>query len=117
MAVSLARGLQGLSIRIAKGVNRHRGAHGTVFRERYHAHELRTLAETKNALRYVAANDWKHGNVSVDRGARHDPCSSFYFWGPNRLFAGEHPPVVAALTDHLKAAMRLVLGLRGPPPR
>jgi hypothetical protein len=116
-APALGRGLQGLGIRIAKGVNRLRGGKGTVFRERYHAHELCTLTETRRALRYVAGNDHHHGNVAIDFAGRVDPCSSFYFWTrERRLFAEEAAPVMAALTDHLTAALRLELGLKGPPP-
>jgi hypothetical protein len=109
--------MQGLGIRIAKGVNRVRGGEGTVFRERYHAHELRTLTETRRALRYIARNDHHHGNVRSDFTGRIDPCSSFYFWAPTgRLFADEELPVMTARTDHLRAALRLELGLRGSPP-
>jgi REP element-mobilizing transposase RayT len=116
-ALALGRGMQGLGIRIAKGVNRTRGKKGTVFRERYHAHELRTLTETRRALRYVAHNDHHHGNVDLGSARRADPCSSFYFWVPNRaLFVDEEAPVMAPLTDHLKAGLRLELHLKGPPP-
>ena len=117
-ATALSRGMQGLGIRIAKGVNRLRHGEGTVFRERYHAHELRTLTETRRALRYVARNDHHHGNVSADFTGRIDPCSSFYFWAPDQgrgLFSDEELPVMTARTDHLKAALRLELGLKGPP--
>lgn len=116
-APALGRGMQGLGIRIAKSVNRLRGGKGAVFRERYHAHELRTLTETRRALRYVATNDHHHDHVKLDFEGRVDPCSSFYFWAPQRrFFVGEDTPVMAALTDHLKAALRLELGLKGPPP-
>lgn len=117
-AEALGHGLQGLNIRIAKGVNRLRGGHGPVFRERYHAHELRTLTETRRALRYVAANDWKHSHTGGARAAgMADPCSSFYFWAPSRrLFVEEEAPVMASRTAHLQAALRLEFGLRGPPP-
>jgi REP element-mobilizing transposase RayT len=116
-ATALGRGMQGLGIRIAKGINRVRDGKGPVFRERYHAHELRTLTETRRALRYVARNDHHHGNVRDASTGRIDPCSSFYFWVPNRgLFTDEELPVMAARTDHLKAALRLELGWKGPPP-
>lgn len=100
--------MQGLNIRIAKHVNRLRGGKGTVLRERYHAHELRSLRETRRALRYVARNDHHHGNSSTDFAGRADLCSSFYFLASDRrLFATEELPFMPPLTDHLKAALRL----------
>jgi REP element-mobilizing transposase RayT len=116
-AAALGRGMQGLTIRIARGVNRLRGVGGSVFHERYHAHELRTLTETRNAMRYLVHNDLHHGNVGVDFAGRVDPCTSLYFWThPRRLFAGENAPVTAPRSDHLRAALRLDFGVKGPPP-
>jgi hypothetical protein len=57
---SLARGLQGLAIRLAKALNREFARHGKVFAERYHAHILRTPAEVKRAIQYVHRNWHKH---------------------------------------------------------
>src|SRR5262249_19348018 len=57
---ALARGVQGLSIRIAKAINRRLGRHGKVFNDRYHARALRTPRETRWAMRYVLANVRKH---------------------------------------------------------
>jgi hypothetical protein len=59
---ALARGLQGLAIRVAKGVNRLSGRHGKVFADRYHARILKTLAEVRNAVEYVRRNWHKHQN-------------------------------------------------------
>lgn len=58
---ALARGVQGLSIRVAKAVNRRLGRRGKVFADRYRARALRTPRETRLALRYVLANFRKHG--------------------------------------------------------
>jgi hypothetical protein len=55
-AGALARGLQSLEIRIAKGVNALMGTRGAVFADRYHAHILRTPTEVANALGYVRGN-------------------------------------------------------------
>ena len=52
----LARGLQALEIRVAKGLNQMMGRRGAVFADRYHAHILRTPSEVANALRYVRGN-------------------------------------------------------------
>jgi len=59
-ATALARALQGLCIRMAKGLNRVMGRKGTVFADRYHARILRTPTEVRRALVYVLANRRKH---------------------------------------------------------
>jgi REP element-mobilizing transposase RayT len=56
----LARGLQGLTIRLAKRLNRAAGRQGKVFADRYHAHILRTPTEVHRALSYVLLNLRKH---------------------------------------------------------
>jgi putative transposase len=75
---ALARGVQGLTIRIAKGVNRLTGRRGRVFADRYHARVLRTPSEVRNALGYVVHNHAKHAReqgLGVPRGYV-DRCSS-----------------------------------------
>jgi REP element-mobilizing transposase RayT len=57
---ALARGMQGLGIRLGKGLNRLMGRHGRVLADRYHAHILRTLREVQNAVRYVRENHARH---------------------------------------------------------
>ena len=64
-AMALARGIQGLSIRIAKAVNRVLGRRGPVFADRYHGHALRTPTEAANAIAYVLGNSHVH---AVRRG-------------------------------------------------
>jgi len=76
--VRLSRGLQGLAVRIARGVNRVMGRTGKVFADRYHEHVLRSGAEVANAVAYVLGNLARH---ALRRGARvvegmTDPCSS-----------------------------------------
>ena len=63
-AQSLARGMQGLMIRMAKALNRALGRSGTVFRDRYHAHILRTPTEVANARNYLLHNHAKHHEQS-----------------------------------------------------
>ena len=60
-ATSLARGMQRLNARIARGVNGMLGIRGQVWRERYHARELTTPRSVRNALVYVLMNAKKHG--------------------------------------------------------
>jgi putative transposase len=57
---ALSRGIQGLKVRMAKALNRVWKRGGTVFPERYHARQLRTPAQTRNALAYVLCNKRKH---------------------------------------------------------
>jgi REP element-mobilizing transposase RayT len=59
-AIVLARGIQGLSIRIARAVNRALERRGKVFADRYHAHVLRSPTETANAIAYVLGNAHIH---------------------------------------------------------
>jgi REP-associated tyrosine transposase len=65
----IARGCQGLAIRLAKAVNRILGRRGTVWGDRYHARALRTPRELRNALAYVLNNWRKHvpGARGLDR--------------------------------------------------
>lgn len=56
----LARGMQGLAIRIARRVNRQTERKGKLFAERYHARILRTPTEVRNALVYVINNSRRH---------------------------------------------------------
>jgi len=55
-ARSLSRGLQGLSIRLARRVNRELARTGRVFGDRYHAHILKSPREAFQAIRYVLEN-------------------------------------------------------------
>ena len=60
-ADAMARGTKGLGCRIAKGLNKLWHRRGKVFVGRFHSHVLRSLAEIRNALRYVLNNYLKHG--------------------------------------------------------
>lgn len=75
---ALSEGMQGLTVRLAKGLNRLMGKRGKVFADRYHAHALRTPTEVRNALAYVLLNHRSHmariGNGSAGRSP--DPFSS-----------------------------------------
>ena len=55
-AVQLARGLQGLAVRIARRLNRLMEQSGKVLADRYHAHVLKTRAEVAHAVAYVLGN-------------------------------------------------------------
>jgi len=75
---ALSEGMQGLTVRLAKGLNRLMGSRGKVFADRYHAHVLRTPTEVRNALAYVLQNHRSH-MVRIGKGsgaASPDPFSS-----------------------------------------
>ena len=57
---SLAKGINGLGVRVARGLNRVMGRKGHVLEERYHGHILKTPAEVKNARAYQLTNAKKH---------------------------------------------------------
>ena len=65
-AVALSRGMQGLTIRLARRLNVLLGRRGKLFAQRYHARPLRTPTEVRNAIRYVLLNARHHG---AGRGA------------------------------------------------
>ena len=67
---ALARAIQGLSIRIAKGLNRMMGRSGRVLDDRYHARVLRTPTEVRHAIHYVVSNARKH---AAQRGETYSP--------------------------------------------
>jgi putative transposase len=62
-AVALASGMQRLSIRLARALNRLAGRRGRVLTDRYHARILRTPLEARRALAYVLNNARRHGLV------------------------------------------------------
>src|SRR5258706_15801448 len=69
-SVALARGIQGLCVRIARAVNRVLGRSGKVFADRYHARALRSPTEVANAVAYVLGNTMIH---AARRGRPVDP--------------------------------------------
>lgn len=58
---ALARGMTGLTTRIARGINRLWRRVGSVFPDRYYARILRTPRAVRTALIYVLQNARKHG--------------------------------------------------------
>jgi REP element-mobilizing transposase RayT len=57
---ALARGMQGLGVRIAKALNRLMARKGAVFADHYHARILRSPTQVANALAYVLMNYLHH---------------------------------------------------------
>jgi len=105
---TFVRGMQGLAIRTARAINRAIGRKGKVWADRYHARELRTPREVRNALVYVLQN-WK----KTVPGAEHlDSCATgFWFDGwkgprPRWSLTSQPPPVRAARTWLLTTGWR-----------
>ena len=64
---ALSRGMQGLSVRIAKALNALMDRKGRVFADHYFARPLLTPTEVVNAIRYVLGNHTHHfGKRGVD---------------------------------------------------
>lgn len=53
---ALSRGMQGLTVRLARGINKVLGRKGKVFEDRYHANVLRSTRAVRNVIRYVRNN-------------------------------------------------------------
>jgi putative transposase len=95
--------MQGLTIRLAKRLNRLFERNGRVFADRFHARPLKTPLEVRRALAYVLNNYRRHADGAGPRLplAFRDPCSSaawFDGWDPEWTHA---PPDPRALSDPL----------------
>jgi hypothetical protein len=64
--------MQGLAIRMARGVNRRLGRRGPLLQHRYHARQLRSPREVRLALIYVLRNHAHHSGARAEI----DDCSS-----------------------------------------
>ena len=104
---AISRGMQGLLIRVAKGLNRVWGRKGKVFADRYHDRILRTPREVRNAVRYVLKNAEHHGMVFRGRPDPHSSGAWFDGWREGRV-AGEQEvaPVAEARTWLLGSGWR-----------
>ena len=74
-ARTLSRAMQGLAVRLARGLNRSLGRRGRVFADRFHHRVLATPRQVRNALAYVLCNARKHRVAPSIRGWL-DPLSS-----------------------------------------
>ena len=64
---SLSRGMNGLGVRVARGLNRVMRRRGKVLEERYHARILRTPTEVRRARTYLLDNARQHyGRAGAD---------------------------------------------------
>src|SRR5437016_5149369 len=66
-SAALSRGMHGLTIRVAKALNRLMARKGHVFADHYHSRMLETPTELVNAIAYVLGNHTHHyGHAGVD---------------------------------------------------
>lgn len=84
---ALARGMQGLAIRIARAVNGILRVRGRVWGDRFHARELVSPGAVRNALVYVLMNGKKHGAVGL---SELDPLSSAPWFDGFATVSREH---------------------------
>ena len=82
----LARGMQGLGIRIARALNRVMGRRGRVIGDRYHAHILRTPSEVRRVRAYMRTNAQHH----YGRAAEGDPFVSHSWVVAPRTWLARH---------------------------
>ena len=68
-ALSLARGMQSLGVRLARNLNRVMQRKGKVLADRYHSRILRTPTEVRRAVHYVLHN-LQHHNPQLTRESR-----------------------------------------------
>ena len=113
---ALSRGMRALGVRIARCLNRALRRTGSVFTDRYHARQLKTPTQVRNALRYVLNNGLHHGR----RGALPDPCSSgpaFDGWRDRCVHELPAAPVSAARSWLLRVGWRKrgLIGIREAP--
>jgi len=75
-SVALAKGMQGLNVRLAKALNALLRRRGRVFADHYHSRLLRTPTELTRAIRYVLGNAFHHYG---------DDCAAFSSSEPGAL--------------------------------
>jgi REP element-mobilizing transposase RayT len=98
----LARGIQGWSVRVARGLNRHLGRTGAVFDDRYHLEILTSPTQTRHALCYVLQNARRHREPIDPRYGGMDPFSSAWWfdgWSDTAWKAGIPPPDVRTVAE------------------
>lgn len=99
---ALARGMQGLAVRVARGLNRLWERTGRVLADRYHSRILRSPREVRYALAYVLLNAKKHG-IHVGGIDPHSSGAVFDGWSATQtshthMQASDRPPVAVPRT-------------------
>ena len=115
-AKGLSRAMKGLQIRLARAINKALGRKGRVFTDRWHGERLDSVAQARNAIRYVLQNGIKHGHV---RPGRIDTCSSgqWYKWSDLKLNPTEPNPCAPARSYMLNKLCKPISIHERPKPR
>ena len=106
---ALARGMQGLLVRMARGLNRLWGRRGPVVADRFHSRLLLSPREVWNALVYVLNNVLKHGGRLLALAGLDRFASGWWFGGWREVRAREFgplTPVAPAMTWLLREGWR-----------
>jgi REP element-mobilizing transposase RayT len=99
---ALASGMQGWSVRVARGLNGKLGRRGRVLADRYHVRLIDTPRQCRAALCYVLQNARRHG-VRLDPAFRGmDPFSSAWWfdgWNEESWREGLKPPDMRTVAE------------------
>ena len=114
--VALARGIQGWSVRVARGLNGFWKREGSVFDDRYHVEILESPSQTRNALCYVLQNARRHGERIHPKFGGADPFSSAWWfdgWRDETWRGERSPPAMRTVAE--PATWLLRVGWRKSP--
>jgi len=93
--IALARGMQGWAVRVARGLNRKLGRHGSMFDDRYHVEVITMPKQMRNTYCYVLQNARHHGIEIGNAWHGLDPFSSGWWfdgWSRDDWRTGMSPP-------------------------
>lgn len=99
---ALARGIQGWSVRVARGLNGVLDREGEVFEDRYHLEIITTPKQTRHALCYVLQNARRHDERIDRRFGGMDPFSSSWWfdgWKDDGWRQGVPPPEMRTVAE------------------
>lgn len=105
-AASLARAMKGLSVRLARQLNRSLERSGAVFADRYHHRALRTPRQVRNALAYVLCNARKHRVAPIESGWLDPLSTAMSFDGWRRAATNDERVTPAPRTWLLRVGWR-----------
>ena len=100
--VALARGIQGWSVRVARGLNGKLERKGSVFDDRYHVEVIKSPRQTRHTLCYVLQNARRHGEWIDRRFGGMDPFSSAWWfdgWKDPGWRNGVPPPEMRTVAE------------------
>ncbi|HET9957578.1 MAG TPA: transposase [Polyangiaceae bacterium] len=124
---ALSHGMQALTIRLVRRINRLLGRRGSLFTDRFHDRSLKTARAVRQVLAYIFANFRKHGTVEALRGFSLDPFSSAPFFdgfcaadfdsvfsspvgfGPSGM-SGRPPPDASSTRGNVQGQSRFLRG-------